>query len=134
MNTSFPQYQLMNGQYPKHVIGQTQSLSERQTGRLKFFDETTHFGFIVLDSDGSDLFVHYDDLAKANMTKDILIRAKYNYTFFFSFIIMTYYGKHNLSRKAVDLQLLMIQPPQPIAQQPQVPGQVQQLNPQDPKL
>lgn len=26
---------------------------------------------------------------------------------------MTYYGKHNLSRKAVDLQLLMIQPPQP---------------------
>jgi hypothetical protein len=68
-----------------------------------------------LDSDGSDLFVHYDDLVKANLTKDILLRAKYNYTFFFSFIIMTYYGKHNLSRKAVDLQLLMIQPPQPTA-------------------
>jgi len=50
---------------------------------------------------------------KANLTKDILLRAKYNYTFYFSFIIMTYYGKHNLSRKAVDLQLLMIQPPQP---------------------
>lgn len=94
---------MKNGAYPKHVIGQIQNLSQRQTGRLKFFDDATNFGFIILDSDGSDLFVHYDDLVKANLTKDILLRAKYNYTFFFQFIIMTYYGKHNLSRKAVDL-------------------------------
>lgn len=104
---------MKNGAYPKHVIGQIQSLSQHQTGKLKFFDDQTNFGFIILDADGSDLFVHYDDLMKANLTKDILLRAKYNYTFYFSFIIMTYYGKHNLSRKAVDLQLLMIQPPQP---------------------
>lgn len=66
-----------------------------------------------MDSDQSDLFVHYDDLKKANVTKEILIRAKYNYVFHFSFIIMTYYGKYNLSKKAVDLELLMIEPPQP---------------------
>ena len=29
----------MNGVYPKHVIGQIQNLSQRQTGRLKFFDD-----------------------------------------------------------------------------------------------
>jgi hypothetical protein len=57
----------------------------------------------VVEQDQSDLFVHLDDLKKANLTKEILIRAKYNYIFHFSFIIMTYYGKHNLSRKAVDL-------------------------------
>ena len=94
---------MVNGTYPKQVIGQTQSLSQRVNGKLKFFDDTQNFGFIILDTDGSDLFVHLDDLEKASVTKDILIRAKYNYIFFFSFIVMTYYGKHNLSRKAVDL-------------------------------
>jgi hypothetical protein len=55
--------------------------------------------------------VHLDDLKKAGVDKDVLIRAKYNYVFHFSFIVMTYYGKYNLSKKAVDLQLLMIEPP-----------------------
>ena len=53
-------------------------------------------------------------MKKANVTKDILLRAKYNYVFHFSFIVMTYYGKYNLSKKAVDLQLLMVEPPQPV--------------------
>jgi hypothetical protein len=70
-----------------------------------------------LDSDGSDLFVHYEDLAKAlhkaQVNKETLLHAKYGYTFYFSFIILTYYGKHNLSRKAVDLELLRILGPQP---------------------
>ena len=48
------------------------------------------------------------------MTKELLLRAKYNYVFNFSFIIMTYYGKHNLSRKAVEVQLIMIDPPKPL--------------------
>ncbi len=88
-----------------------QSLSKKTTGKLKFFEENKDYGFIVVDEDKSDLFVHFEDLKKANITKDILLRAKYNYTFYFSFIIMTYYGKYNLSNKAVDLQLLMIEPP-----------------------
>lgn len=82
------------------------------TGKLKFFDENTNYGFVILDSDKSDLFIHYDDLLKGGIGKEILIRAKYNYIFHLSFIVMTYYGKHNLSHKAVDIQLLMIEPPQ----------------------
>ncbi len=34
----------------------------RFTGRLKFFDEGKNYGFLVMDSDGSDIFVHFDDL------------------------------------------------------------------------
>lgn len=35
---------------------------ERLTGKLKFFDENKSYGFIIMDDDGSDIFVHYDDL------------------------------------------------------------------------
>jgi hypothetical protein len=41
----------------------------RYKGRLKFFDESKQYGFIVMDTDKSDIFVHYDDLNKANITK-----------------------------------------------------------------
>ena len=36
--------------------------TQRYTGRLKFFDPKKNYGFIIMDSDGSDIFVHYDDL------------------------------------------------------------------------
>lgn len=114
--SNFPQYKMENGVYPKQVIGETQSLSQKTTGKLKFFDEAQNFGFIVVNTDETELFVHYDDLKKANVTKETLLHAKYNYVFHFSFIVMTYYGKHKLSKKAVELQLLMIEPPQPTQQ------------------
>lgn len=34
---------------------------QRYTGRLKFFDEVKNYGFIIMDNDGGDIFVHYDD-------------------------------------------------------------------------
>jgi len=37
---------------------------------LKFFDEKKKYGFFVLD-DGSDVFVHLDDLEKAGVTKEM---------------------------------------------------------------
>ena len=42
---------------------------KRYTGRLKFFDDAKNFGFIIMDADDSDIFVHYDDLQKAGITK-----------------------------------------------------------------
>jgi cold shock CspA family protein len=48
----------------------------RYTGRLKFFDEGKNFGFIVMDEDGSDIFVHYDDLARAGISRELLKEAK----------------------------------------------------------
>lgn len=59
-----------------------------------------------MDLDGSDLFVHCDDLTKAGMTKDFLRTAKHGNIIRFSFLILEYFGKYNKSRKAVDLKLI----------------------------
>lgn len=42
------------------------SSAVRYTGSLKFFDENKGFGFITRDVDNGDIFLHSDDLLKAN--------------------------------------------------------------------
>ncbi len=81
--------------------------TRRYSGHLKFFDETKNYGFIVMDDDGSDIFVHFDDLMKANLSKDMLRTAKNGNVIHLSFSCMQYVGKYNKSRKAVDIQILM---------------------------
>ena len=39
-------------------------------GHLNIIKEAKKYGFIVMDSDGKDLFVHYDDIKKAGVTKE----------------------------------------------------------------
>jgi len=78
----------------------------RYTGRLKFFDEGKNYGFIVMDDDGSDIFVHYDDLHKANINKEFLKSARFGNSIRLSFSCMDYIGKYNRSRKATDIQFL----------------------------
>jgi len=80
---------------------------ERYNGRLKFFDENKKYGFIVMDEDGSDIFVHYDDLCKAGITKDLLRTARMGNLIRLNFGCMAYIGKYNRSRKAIDIQLMM---------------------------
>lgn len=46
--------------------------TKRYTGRLKFFDDAKNYGFIIMDADESDIFVHYDDLQKAGISKDVI--------------------------------------------------------------
>lgn len=75
----------------------------RYSGRLKFFDENKNYGFLIMDLDGSDIFVHYDDIQKANISKDYLKSAKMGNIIRFSFGCMNYIGKYNKSRKAVEL-------------------------------
>jgi hypothetical protein len=75
------------------------------TGILKFFDDAKNYGFFVVDGDGSDLFVHYDDLLKAGLSKDGIRMAKVS-GIKFAFQTMSYYGKHNLSKKAINIQVL----------------------------
>ena len=76
---------------------------ERYTGRLKFFDEAKNYGFIIMDIDESDIFVHFDDLQKAGIPKDRIKSYKQNEGLIrFSFKVMEYYGKYDKSRKAVE--------------------------------
>ena len=80
----------------------------RYCGHLKFFDEGKNYGFLgkviikVKEDDMSDVFVHFDDLQKANMSKEELKITK-NSLLRFSFVILEYFGKHQKSRKAVDI-------------------------------
>jgi len=80
--------------------------NERYCGRLKFFDENKKYGFIVMDDDGSDIFVHYDDLYKAGIPKELLRTARMGNLIKVTFSCMAYIGKYNKSRKAIDIQLV----------------------------
>lgn len=75
------------------------------TGRIKFFDGAQNYGFFTLDCNGSDLFVHYDDFLKAGYTKDHIQMAKAMNSRF-AFRRVNYYGKYNLSSKAVDIRFV----------------------------
>jgi hypothetical protein len=81
-----------------------QNPHERFSGRLKFFDEFQGYGFFIMDVDSSDLFVHYEDLKKAGLTKEFLKVIKGNACFRFSFNCVSYYGKYSLSRKAINIE------------------------------
>jgi cold shock CspA family protein len=40
------------------------------TGQMKFFYENDNYGFLVSDSDGKDVFFHFDDMKSTNLTKE----------------------------------------------------------------
>lgn len=125
MNTTLPGYNTMNpldeGNYSRPFMPPPQLdpsiasspsgivLSTQNSGRLKFFDEVQNYGFLVVDGDESDLFVHYDDLKVSKLSRDILRQAKTNYFLQFSFDIVKYTGKYKESRKAVNLKLIKIE-------------------------
>ena len=62
------------------------------------------------DIDGKDLFFHFDDMKKTNLSKQFLKDAKNRFIVRFLFKVMAYYGKYNLSKKAVDIELVKIEP------------------------
>lgn len=84
------------------ILDQT---NQRYRGRLKFFDEAKGYGFIIMDDDGSDIFCHYDDFFKAGIDMNVLKGAKAGQEVKLSFCCLSYIGRHNKSRKAVDLKL-----------------------------
>ena len=65
-----------------------------------------------MDEDKSDIFVynfiqvHFDDISKANISKEFLRTNKNGNTINFRFKILSYMGKYNKSRKATYLELI----------------------------
>ena len=53
-----------------------------------------------------DIFVHYDDLALAGMTKEFLKTSRLGNMIRFSFSCLNYVGKYDKSIKAVDLEFV----------------------------
>lgn len=81
---------------------------ERLSGCLKFFDEAKNYGFFVVDQDEQDMFVHYDDLKKTNIPKDLLSTCRNRFSMHFTFHVFEYAGKQKNSKKAVDIKLVSI--------------------------
>lgn len=65
---------------------------------------------MISDIDGKDIFFHFDDMKKTSLSKQFLKDAKNKYLIRFTFKVMAYYGKYNMSRKAVDIELVNIEP------------------------
>lgn len=80
----------------------------RYTGTLKFFEESKNYGFLVMDKDGSDIFVHHEELSRIGLTKEQMKDQNYTKDLKFSFCAVTYIGKHQKSRKAVELKLIRL--------------------------
>lgn len=89
------------------ILDQTQ---ERFSGKLKFFDEIKGYGFIVKEDDDKDIFCHYDDFCKANISIPMLRAVKIGQVLRLSFSCLSYIGRHNKSKKAVDLQFISLSP------------------------
>lgn len=49
-------------------------------------------------------------MKKTNLSKQFLKDAKNRFIVKFSFKVMGYYGKYDMSKKAVDIELLKIEP------------------------
>ena len=71
----YPQSSSSSNNFPQNS-STPDSSEKRYTGRLKFFDDAKNYGFIIMDSDESDIFVHYDDLQKAGITKEVIKTVK----------------------------------------------------------
>jgi hypothetical protein len=65
----------------------------------------------VIDNLNIDLFVHFDDLSRAGLSKEKLLSLKNNYELRFEFTYYEYEGKqHKKSKKAIDLVMIPAEP------------------------
>ena len=80
---------------------------ERFTGILKHFDEIKNYGFILMDISLSEIFYHFEDVIKTSgVTKEFLTTCRSGNIIKVSFECVEYFGKYQLSRKAVNVKIL----------------------------
>lgn len=76
-------------------------------GRLKFYNEQKGFGFIV-SSDNKDVFVHKDDLSRANINTCQLEYMRGFYEIILKFRYIEYKGKVRNNNKAIDIHVVEV--------------------------
>ena len=84
-----------------------QSDSERFTGKLKFYNESKEYGFILFE-DNSEIFVHRTDLLLNKINSMHLAYWSKSHEVILEFGIQYYQGKNQTHRKAVDLKILSL--------------------------
>lgn len=83
------------------------------TGTLKFYYENDNYGFLVGDSDGKDVFFHFDDISSTHLTKEQLMNARDHFIIRFAYNKLAYFGRYGLSMKAINIDLMEIIPLHP---------------------
>ena len=78
-------------------------------GVLKFFSKKNQYGFIMTQNE-KDIFVHQDDLEKANVDIKTLNQLKRKFNMILKFRAIDYQGKNKVSRKAIDLCIVGYEP------------------------
>jgi len=75
-------------------------------GNLKFYDQSTDFGFLTTYFDGNfhDIFAHKEELARARLLQSALTFHKTGEVLTVKFQIATYFGKYKQSKKAVNIE------------------------------
>ena len=81
--------------------------SEFSIGRLKFYNEQKGFGFIV-SSDSKDVFVHKDDLLRANINTCQLEYTRGFYDIVLKYRYIEYKGKMKNNNKAIDIHVVEV--------------------------
>ena len=92
--------------YKQYMDNLSDPEGKKQTGILKFFNDGKGFGFLISDIDKKDIFFHFDDIKDIKLTKEFLRDAKNKFIVKFAFEVQIYYGRYNISQKAVNLELL----------------------------
>lgn len=82
------------------IIGVDQS---RLAGYLKFYSRKKKYGF-VRATDGREYFCHLDDLEISGISAQAIKHLNENRTPL-TFQCLDYYGKHSLSKKAVNFRV-----------------------------
>ncbi len=82
---------------------------------MKFFVYEKNYGFIVSEKSpdietGIDLFFHFDDIRKTKLSREFLRDARDRFQVELRFRLMRYKGKIGEKHKAVDIELIKIQP------------------------
>ena len=81
------------------------------TGFIKFFFENENYGFLQCDQDQKDVFFHADDfLESPTFSKEWIIQQRENYAIRFAFNKLAYFGRYGLSMKAINIELIDVQP------------------------
>lgn len=80
---------------------------EFSLGRLKFYNEQKGFGFIV-SADNKDVFVHKDDLLRANINTCQLEYMRGFYDIVLRYRYIEYKGKVKNNNKAIDIHVVEV--------------------------
>ena len=75
------------------------------SGTVKYFDSIKEFGFIIPENEVKELFFHYHDVSDDRLSKEVLSLCKVGIVISVNFRIMSYMGKYQKSRKAVQVKI-----------------------------